>query len=74
VNDDADNVGRTAEWAATRGIARIDLLPYHRYAQDKYARLGQEYGLTGLQPPSGEQMAELAAVVRSRGLTCQIGG
>jgi pyruvate formate lyase activating enzyme len=74
VNDDADNVGRTAEWAAIRGIAKIDLLPYHGYAQDKYGRLGQEYGLTGLQPPSGEQMAELAAVVRSRGLTCQIGG
>lgn len=74
VNDDADNIGRTADFAAIRGIAAIDLLPYHRYAQDKYARLGQEYGLAGLQPPSAEHMAELATLVRSRGLTCQIGG
>ena len=74
VNDDADNIGRTADFAASRGIARIDLLPYHRYAQDKYARLGLEYGLAGLQPPSAEHIAELATVVRSRELTCQIGG
>jgi pyruvate formate lyase activating enzyme len=74
VNDDTENIGRTADFAAIRGIARVDLLPYHRYAQDKYARLVREYGLAGLQPPTDEHMAELAAVVRSRGLTCQVGG
>lgn len=74
VNDDIENIDQTAAMAAARGIARIDLLPYHPYAHDKYARLGQEYALAGLEPPSAEHMEELASAVRSRGLTCQIGG
>jgi len=75
VNDDADNVGRTVEFVAAHRIAEmIELLPYHRFAQDKYVRLGREYAFTGLLPPDEGHMEELASLVRSRGLACRIGG
>jgi pyruvate formate lyase activating enzyme len=74
INDEAENIARTAEYAARLGIAAVELLPYHRYAQDKYARLGREYALAGLLPPSARDMEELAAVVRARGLSCRVEG
>jgi pyruvate formate lyase activating enzyme len=75
VNDDADNIGATADFVASNRIAaKIELLPYHSLAQDKYMRLGWEYSFVGLEPPSAEHMEELAGLVRSRGLDCQVGG
>jgi pyruvate formate lyase activating enzyme len=75
VNDDVENIERTADFVAARRIAAaIELLPYHRFAQDKYVRLGREYDFPGLLPPEDRHMEELAALVRSRALTCRIGG
>ncbi len=57
------------------GVRRIHLLPYHRLGSDKYARLGREYTLRGIQPPRPALMeAFRAAVERETSLTCQIGG
>jgi pyruvate formate lyase activating enzyme len=74
VNDGDGTIARIAEYAAALGIAAVDLLPYHRYAEDKYARLGRKYALTGLLPPADDRMEQLADIVRRRGLACRIGG
>ena len=52
----------------------MHILPYHRIGSDKYAVLGRKYELEGVEPPSKELMNELAEVVKSYGLDCQIGG
>ncbi len=52
----------------------VFLLPYHLIAQDKYGRLGYEYPLAGLEPPSAAQLQTAAARLRDGGLQVTIGG
>lgn len=75
VNNDPENIREIAVYVRDQGIAsKIELLPYHRLGEEKYARLGRSYPLQGLEPPDEEEMEALAAVVRSEGLVCQVGG
>ena len=60
---------------ALPGVKRIHLLPYHRLGMDKYARLGREYGLSGVIPPQEAQMQGFCeAVRRATSLECILGG
>lgn len=74
-NDTAEEIRRIAQFAAELpGVRQLHLLPYHRLGQDKYQRLGREYTLAGLEPPTQEKMETLLEVAQMSGLTCQIGG
>jgi pyruvate formate lyase activating enzyme len=46
----------------------LELLPYHRLAEDKYASLGLEYRAADLQPPSAEHMEQLVQIVQAEGI------
>lgn len=75
VNDDEDNLEATAEFLRTlRGIAQVDLLPYHATGEPKFARLGLPFTLQGTATPTNERLAALAAPLRATGLTTTIGG
>lgn len=75
INDDAANLEATARVAArTPGVRRVDLLPYHATGAAKFDRLGRDYPLDGVPPPSGERMAEIAEGFRRHGLEVTIGG
>jgi pyruvate formate lyase activating enzyme len=75
VNDDEENISATAAFVSEHELARkVELLPYHRLAQDKYARLGRAYAFSGMEPPESLHLEQLAELVRHRGLECQIGG
>jgi pyruvate formate lyase activating enzyme len=50
------------------GRVRYELLPYHRFGEPKYRKLGRVYPLAELEPPSAERMAELRQVVEESGL------
>lgn len=68
-------IGMIAAYAATLpGVEQLHLLPYHRLGESKYNGLGQPYALSGMEPPSNDQMRELLAVAKRSGLRCQIGG
>ena len=57
------------------GVRELDLLPYHRLGQDKYAGIGREYTLSSLTPPTNAQMASLKAAAEAVShLHVQIGG
>ncbi len=74
-NDTVEEIRRIAQFAAELpGVRQLHLLPYHRLGQDKYQRLGREYTLAGLEPPTQEKMETLLEVAQMSGLTCQIGG
>ena len=74
-NDTVEEIRQIAQFAAELpGVRRLHLLPYHRLGQDKYQRLGREYTLAGLEPPTQEKMETLLEVAQMSGLTCQIGG
>jgi pyruvate formate lyase activating enzyme len=75
VNDDDANLEATARFLSSlAGVRQVDLLPYHRTGEAKFARLGRNYLLAGLQSPTGQRLEVLAAVFRARGLTTTIGG
>jgi pyruvate formate lyase activating enzyme len=75
VNDSARELDAMAGFANTiAGIRQIHLLPYHKTGIHKHQRLGREYQLAGLVPPSAEQMEAVAARFSTQGLTPKIGG
>lgn len=47
---------------------RLELLPFHRLASDKYRSLGLEYRARNLEPPSKARMRELAAIADIHGV------
>jgi pyruvate formate lyase activating enzyme len=52
----------------------VDILPYHRLGEDKYARLHREYARPGLSPPSPEEVALAASILRSFDLEVTVRG
>ena len=74
INDAEEDILRTARFLADiNGIERVQLLPYHKLGESKYARLGKEYKLRTLEPPGRDQMEEIAAWIRPFGLEVQVG-
>jgi pyruvate formate lyase activating enzyme len=52
----------------------IHLLPYHRLGEGKYAALGREYPLKGVQPPAEAYVRGVSESLVRLGLNVQIGG
>jgi len=75
INDDEDNLEATARLAAaTPGVTRLDLLPFHAHGIDKFARLGRTCGLQPLVPPTTERLQALAETMSQHGIRVSIGG
>ena len=75
INDDDENMCQTGAFAAALPhLDRVDILPYHHAAAEKYRRLNKVYGLPQSRPPSDKRMAEIAQILRGFGLHVKIGG
>ncbi|MFZ5916897.1 MAG: glycyl-radical enzyme activating protein [Chloroflexota bacterium] len=75
INDDDLNLAQIGAFvAALPGVERIDLLPYHPTAIDKYRRLEQNYALLKIDPPTPERVAEIARQLGALGLQIRTGG
>lgn len=75
VNDDDENIRQIGTFAAgLPHLNRVDILPYHRAASNKYERLNRVYELPETRPPSNERLAEIAHILRGLGLHVKIGG
>jgi pyruvate formate lyase activating enzyme len=75
VNDGDENITRTGEFVSSLpNRHRVDILPYHNTAEDKYRRLGGVYRLPGLHAPPPERMDHIAAILCGFGLDVTIGG
>ena len=75
VNDDARSVADFGAFVA--GLPRrhpVSLLPFHRTAAGKFKKLGLVYRGERIEPPSGEQVAEIARRLSAFGLTVTVGG
>ena len=74
-NATKEEIREIARFAKSLGtVEEMHILPYHRIGSDKYAGLGRDYELKGIEPPSKELMNELLEVVKAEGLKGQIGG
>jgi pyruvate formate lyase activating enzyme len=75
LTDDPANVARVADHVAAIDavrpgtVQRVEVLPFHQMARDKWAELGRTYELAGTEPPTPEATEEVREVFRTRGLT-----
>lgn len=74
-NNTVEEISDIARFAKALGVEKLHLLPYHRMGEDKYAGLGREYLLKGIEPMKDEYMQTLyKAAYDIFGNGCQIGG
>ncbi|MGH2342479.1 pyruvate formate-lyase-activating protein [Segnochrobactraceae bacterium EtOH-i3] len=68
--DDDAHLARLADLLAGLGplVERVDLLPYHRMGEFKWAELGRPFPLPDTPPADPAQMAHAIDILRSRGL------
>jgi pyruvate formate lyase activating enzyme len=69
-SDDPGDVAQIARFAAGLGnVARVDVLPFHQMGRFKWKRLGLQYALDDVRPPSPEAVEAACAPFRAAGLT-----
>ncbi len=75
INADEENLRNTALFLSTlENIQKVDLLPYHNIASDKYQRMGHKYALKDVKTPSAKEMQTLATIFEEKGFDVTIGG
>ncbi|RPI26176.1 MAG: glycyl-radical enzyme activating protein [Acidobacteria bacterium] len=75
VNDSPEDLEDMARFAASlSGIRQVSLLPYHRTGIQKFERLGREYRLPAIIPPSAAEMKAAADCFQAHGLKVKVGG
>jgi pyruvate formate lyase activating enzyme len=63
VNDSEEEIGAIVEFVnAAGGAAGYELLPYHRFGEAKYGKVGKIYPLKDVDPPSEERMTCLKRI------------
>jgi pyruvate formate lyase activating enzyme len=73
INDSEENIADTARYVAgINGLREVNLLPYHRFGEGKYAMLDRRYRLSELRPPTDSQLEELRNIFKSFELDCEI--
>lgn len=67
--DDEENVDKMAKFVAGLGICqRVDIMPFHQMGRFKWERLGLEYKLNDVEPPTKEAVERVRAQFRAEGL------
>lgn len=57
-NNDKKNLEETGRFLEShRNGVELEILPYHRYGESKYERLGLSYALGDVKAPSPDEMA-----------------
>ena len=70
LTDDLGDLAKTAEFAAALGnVERVEVLPFHQLGRYKWERLGLDYPLTDVEPPTAEMAERACAVFHNVGLT-----
>jgi pyruvate formate lyase activating enzyme len=70
LTDDFDNVEKVADICAElQSLERVEILRFHQMGSDKWEKLGLEYTLGNVEPPTAELTERVRGQVRSRGLT-----
>jgi pyruvate formate lyase activating enzyme len=70
MNDgEADAVGRFV--STLKNLKLVRVLPYHSYAQNKYACLGREYPLPDVPVPTDEEIEAALKAIRAYGVRAE---
>jgi pyruvate formate lyase activating enzyme len=76
VNDCKEDIIAFGEflYSLSGRVKRVEILPYHDFAINKYEGLGRKYLLNDLKVPDNEYMARIKNILEKYGLQVQIGG
>ena len=76
VNDDDENITETARFVSElAGQPKVvNLLPYHKIAQNKYGKLGRPEDFRLLEEPGKEAQLKAIAIFKEFGIVASIGG
>jgi len=75
VNDHQENLAALAAFVRELpGVRQVNLIPYHRTGLAKVARLGGQYRLPEVAPPSPARLQEAASFFNAQRLPVKIGG
>lgn len=70
LTDDEADIAQIAAFAAELGnVVRVDVLPFHQMGRHKWKKLGIEYALDDVRPPTNELVARTCEQFRAVGLT-----
>ncbi len=70
LTDDPAEVEQIARFAGGLGnVERVDVLPFHQMGRYKWEKLGIEYKLNDVEPPTTELVERVCATFRAHGLT-----
>lgn len=72
-NNDEHNIYQTGMFAKEIGAKEVNLLPYHRFGEGKYEKVGRNYSCDAYTPDEKE-MNHLQNVIENLGVHCKIGG
>ncbi len=73
-DDRAKPRGHRRAGAASAGVTRMDLLPYHTAGLAKYDRLGRSYQLPDAKPPAPDALDGAREQLERLGLSVHLGG
>ena len=66
MSDDDEYLTRTREFIDTlANVERVEVLPYHTLGVPKWEKLGYEYRLEGVNPPSAERIENANRILRT---------
>ena len=74
MTDDIDNVTALGRKVASLRTNRVHILPFHRTAADKYARIGREWEHGDVGEVTDDGLKEASAALEAMGLDVVIGG
>lgn len=75
INDNPDEIKKIADFLKDiKGVNQVELLPFHRYGEEKYKSLGVEYPAKNCSPPDKETVEDLADIFRDSGITVFVRG
>ena len=72
-NDTFENMDHTAVFMQEHGLLEINLLPFHRLGESKYAQLGIDHKYRNIPAVEESDLLKFAHVFESRGIACHIG-
>ena len=67
-DDDATLAGIAKSGAGLGNVQRVEVLPFHQLGSFKWERLGLDYTLASVEPPTAEAAEEICEIFRAEGL------
>jgi pyruvate formate lyase activating enzyme len=67
--DDPDDIEQLAKFSAGLGnVQRVDVLPFHQMGRYKWEKLGLDYTLNDVEPPTNDQVQQVCNQFKAAGL------